>query len=494
MKTNGMKHQLRALDASEGKRNFAYFMEQGTGKTWTTLADVERAFIAGKIDALLVFAPKGVHSNWILREVPQHLGVPSVSFAWNGPVKTKKQKDGMARLYTPVAKFAKPTLRILTVNFEAMLQQNCRDVINEFLRSFRVLAVVDESKKIGNPKAKRTEYIIESGRLAEARRILSGKPLTKAPMDLFSQFDFLKSGLLGTKSYRAFVAEYAVLLDPRSPKMQGLIRKMGPKAAYAQVVDTDELGNKKYQNLDKLQAMIAPHMFRVRKSDCLDLPPKQYKQVYFDLSDEQRAVYDKLQRDKEYESEAHGPQSFQAIAARTKMKQVTSGFINVYGEAEMLPNEKNPRMEAFLDIVDDLPDDAQFIVWAIYRTEIAQIVKALNEAGISTVEYHGGVKEAEREAAIDDFQAGKFRAFVCNKAAYAGITLTAATYSLYYSCDFDNDVRGQSEDRNHRIGTTQSVLYIDFIANDTIDNDIAASLAFKDAIADHVIDGVPLNV
>ena len=141
-----------------------------------------------------------------------------------------------------------------------------------------------------------------------------------------------------------------------------------------------------------------------------------------------------------------------------------------------------------LDAVDDIPEDAQFIVWAIYREEIKQIVEALNIQGITTVEYHGGVKDAEREDAIDKFQAGKARAFICNKAAYAGLTLTAATYALYYSCDYDNDVRGQSEDRCHRIGTTKSVLYIDFVANNTIDEEIAASLAFKDAIADHVID------
>lgn len=484
-----MDHQLRYLEASDGKRNFAIFAEQGTGKSWMFLADAERAFLAGKIDAVLIWAPKGVHTNWILREVPKHLEVPSVGCAWSGPVKTKKQKDGLARLYASEGKLGGRTLRILTVNFEAVLQESCREVLEEFLKKFRVFGGVDESKKIGNPQAKRTGYVIEQGRLAEARRILSGKPLTKSPMDLFSQFDFLKPGLLGTRSYRAFVSEYAVLLDPKSPKMQGLIRKIGPKAAFAQVVDTDANGRKIYKNLDRLSALLAPHVFRVKKSDCLDLPPKSYKQVYFDLTPNQRAIYDKLEKDKTYLSSVHGPQSFEAIAARAKRKQVTSGFVNVYGEPELMPEGENPRMEAFLEVVEDLDDGDQFIVWAIYRNEIKQIVSTLNAMGISTVEYHGGVKPDEREKAVDDFQAGKVRAFVCNKAAYAGLTLTAARYSLYYSCDFDNDVRAQSEDRNHRIGTTGNVLYIDFIARDTIDEDIAANLAFKDHVADVVIDG-----
>jgi SNF2 family DNA or RNA helicase len=499
MKTKGMKHQLAGLDRMDGKRNFALFMEQGTGKTWTTLADVERCFLANKIDALLVWAPRGVHSNWTLREIPTHLEIPSVSYTWRGPVKTKRQKEALAKLYTPADKFRQPTLRVLTINFEAMLSEAGREIVREFLNSFRTMAVVDESKKIGNPKAKRTEIIIEHGRAATARRILSGKPLTKAPMDLFSQFDFLKEGLLGTTSYRAFCAEYAVLLDNSDPRKQHMIKK-NPRAAFAQIIETDRVtGEKKYKNLDKLASMIAPHVYRVRKSEALDLPPKQYKKVFFELSAKQRAIYDELKEDLAYTSDTEGPQSFAAIAARTKMKQATSGFVSIYGEPELMPAEDNTRMEAFLDVVDDIPDDESFIVWAIYREEIKQICEKLKELNISYVEYHGGVDDkpgkdgkSDRDRAIDTFQTGKARVFVCNKAAYAGLTLTKATYSIYYSCDFDNDVRGQSEDRCHRIGTTKSVLYIDLIAEDTIDEDIAASLAFKDRIADIVIDNAEI--
>lgn len=489
MKTEGMKHQLTALDRMDGKRNFALFMEQGTGKTWTSLADVERCFIGNKIDALLVWAPKGVHTNWVLREIPQHLGIPCVAYAWSGPVKTKKQKDGMARLYKT---YDKPVLRVFTINFEAMLQENAREAVDEFINSFRVMAVVDESKKIGNPDTKRTKYIIKAGRAATARRILSGKPLTKAPMDLFSQFDFMKEGLLGTKSYRAFVAEYAVLVDMGHPRMKKMLERMGPKGKFAQIVETDDNGVKQYKNLDRLIGMLQPHMYRVRKSDCLDLPPKVYEQRRFDLSDEAQAVYDRLQSELEYISKTEGPMSFQAIAARTKMKQVTSGYVNVYGTPEYISNDKNERLATLMDIVDDIDDSESIIIWAIFREEIRQIVEELSLAGYSTVEYHGGVNPDEREQAIDDFQAGRARVFVCNKAAYAGITLTRARYSIYYSCDFDNDVRGQSEDRNHRIGTTGTVTYVDIIANNTIDEDVMKNLAMKDAIADYVIDGVPM--
>lgn len=494
MKTEGMPHQLDYLAASERKRNFALFAEMGTGKTWMTMADCERLFNEGLIDALLVFAPKGPHSNWVLREIPTHMEVPHVCYVWDGQITTKKRKAGVEKLYMPDSYFGERTLRVLSVNYDMLLSEKGREFVDRFVSTFKVMAVADESKKIGNPGTKRSIYTIKAARAATARRILSGKPLTKAPMDLFSQFDFLKAGLLGTTSYRAFVAEFSVLLDPRSPKMQGLIRKMGPKAAFAQIIDTDENGNKKYRNLDKLANLIQPHMFRVRKKDVLkNLPPKVYEPRVFQLTDEQRKIYDDLAEEYAYNSRTAGPQSFEAIAARNKMKQVTSGFIYVNGQLELLDIEKNPRMEAFWDVMDDI--EGQVIVWAIFREEIAQIVAKCAEYGISCVEYHGGVSDSDRERAIDDFQAGKYTVFVCNKAAYAGITLTAAETAIYYSCDFDNDIRSQSEDRNNRIGSTgESTLYIDLIAEDTIDEDAVQSRFVKNALADHLIDGIPLTI
>jgi SNF2 family DNA or RNA helicase len=247
-----------------------------------------------------------------------------------------------------------------------------------------------------------------------------------------------------------------------------------------------------YRNLDKLNRMLEPHVFRVRKDEVLDLPPKVYKVFNFELNDKQRRAYDYLKEGYAFVSKEKGTVSFEAIAARTKMKQVTSGFIHINNEPQILDPEDNPRLETFKEIIEDL--EGQFIVWSIYKEEIKQIVAALEEMGITHVQYHGDISKDDRERAIDDFQAGKARAFVCNKAAYAGITLTAARTSIYYSCDFDNDIRAQSEDRCHRIGTTHSVLYVDLVAEDTIDEDVVKSLAMKNAVADHVIDGRPLTL
>ena len=494
MKTEGMDHQIQALARLDGKRNFGLFMEQGTGKTWTTLADAERCYQGNKIDALFVVAPNGVHTNWTRREVPTHLSVDTICYAWRGEPKTKKAKADFDKLYSNHYPLGEAPLRIFTMNIEAINTPKGYAAAEEFLRSFRCMMVVDESTRIKNPDAKRTEKVIDLGKLAIARRILTGPPLTKAPTDLFSQFDFLKPGLLGTTSYRAYVSEYAVLLDNAHPLKQAMIRK-NPKAAFAQVVETDKNGVKQWKNLDKLSHMIAPHTFRVRKEDCLDLPPKVYKRVYFELEPSQRKVYEKLKEDYHYVHLGEEDMSFQAIAARTKLKQVTSGFIHVRGSAfpidqhgPLADPKDNPRMAAFKSLIEDF--DGQFIVWAMFEEEINQVLAALAEAGITACSYYGATKKDDREKAIDDFQAGRVQAFVGHaQAAGIGLTLTAASTAIYYSCSYDNELRMQSEDRCHRIGTKHTVTYYDLIAEDTIDEDVMNSLAVKNALAAYVIDG-----
>lgn len=486
MKTAPMKHQITALERSDGKRNFAFLMEQGTGKTWTTLADAERCFLADKINAFGVIAPNGVHTNWVLREIPTHLSVPVITYVWRGKPTTKRAKYEWEKLFMPLPT-GQRALRILAINIDAMNTEHGRDALEKFLATYRVLLALDESTRIKNPDAKRTKSTIKIGRAAVARRILSGTPLTKGPTDMFSQFDFLKEGLLGTTSYRAFVAEYSVLVKPGSPKMNAILRKLGGKVrGIPQVVDTDENGNKMWRNLQKLSDMIAPHAYRVRKEDCLDLPEKIYKALQFDLSDAQQAIYDRMKKDYEY-TDPSRTLSFQAIATQTKLKQITSGFVNIEGEPVMMPAGENPRMDLFKEVIEDV--DGQFIVWAMFEQELLDIKAAVEESGRTCVLYYGKTKTEDRERAIDEFQNGNVDVFIAHAAAAGiGLTLTAAETSIYYSCSYDAELRFQSEDRCHRIGTKNNVLYIDLIAAHTIDEDIQRTLAWKSHVADVVID------
>lgn len=483
MKTPPMLHQITGLDLMRGKRNFALLMEQGTGKTWTTLADAVRCYQGGKINAVAVVAPNGVHTNWVRREIPAHVDVPTLCYYWKGTPSSKKAKKALEDFLSAET----TALKVFAINIEAVNFNHGYEALERFLEDHQVMFVLDEATRIKNMTSKRTKKIHTLAPLATCRRALTGTPITKSPIDLYAQFHFLKPGLLGTTSYRAFVAEYSVLLDPSSPQMQAIIRKTGGRGV-PQVVRTDEHGNKMWQNLDALSAMIKPHSFRVTKEECLDLPPKIRKTVFFQLTAKQRAAYDRLQEDLAY-SHNENDNSFEAIAARTKLKQMTSGFIKIDGD-EVSVDGEYPRLDAFKEYIEEI--DEQFICWAMYEPEIEQLMAHLDERDITYATYYGKTSREDREKAIDDFQAGRVQAFIGHaQAAGIGLTLTAAALTFYFSCSYDNELRMQSEDRNHRIGSERHkhITYVDFVAEDTIDEDVAKSLAVKTHLANKIIDG-----
>jgi len=496
MKTKGMQHQIAALRAMNGREEFALLMEMGTGKTWVFMADAERAYAAGQIDGLFVLAPKGVHTNWTRREIPQHMSVPVVAAEYHSGLKTKKYLRALDALFAPRDEGTPPPLRVLSMNIDAITTAHGFDMARKFLRATRAMFVLDESVRIKNPASLRTKRIMQLAPLAALRRIGSGAPVTNAPPDIFAQFEFLRSGLLGTTSYRAFVAEYSELLPPEHGLMRHIAKRIPPgqRRSLPQIVAKDASGHPVWRNLDQLGALLAPHSFRVLKEECLDLPPKLYTIRSFPLDPAQRRTYDTLAETLRIELGPE-PTPVAALAAASKLRQVTSGFVLVEGVPRLLPIQSNPRAKLFSEVVEDVT--GQFIVWAHFVEEIRQICAMLESAGVTFVQYHGAVSTADREAAVDAFQSGAARAFVGQpQSGGIGLTLTAASTVIYYSNDYNLDTRIQSEDRAHRIGTRKSVLYVDLVAEDTKDEDIALALQHKIATAAEILGdarrGIPL--
>lgn len=477
MKTQGMKHQLEAVQRMVGRKTYALFMEQGTGKTWTLLADAERLYAKGAIDALLVVAPNGVHTNWIKREIPTHMEGNIIARFWRSGAGVKHQR-WMEEIFKVREEGEPVPLRIFAINIDALVTKKGYDFAHMFLMTTRALIVVDESGRIKNPDAARTKALMRLRQLARGARIATGTPITKAPTDVFSQMQFLEDGLLGTTSYRAFVAEYADVLPPTHPLMQNMVRR-NPRAAYAQIVAKNPDGSPRWRNLDKLHKLLEPHSFRVLKKDCLDLPAKIYKTLPFELEPEQRRAYDKMDEENRIELDERTELPVSELAALVKLQQITSGFVNLPTGGLKYVSEKNPRLKALMDAIEDV--DGKFIVWARFIEEIYAIRDAMAEAGIRAVTYFGETSRDDREAAVDGFQNDPdIRCFIGNaQAAGIGLTLTAGETVFYFSNSFDLDHRLQSEDRSHRIGTKNNVVYIDIVAEDTVDEKIARNLQRK---------------
>jgi SNF2 family DNA or RNA helicase len=256
-----------------------------------------------------------------------------------------------------------------------------------------------------------------------------------------------------------------------------------------QIVDKDKKGRKKFKNLDKLSALIAPHSFRVLKKDCLDLPEKVYKTLSFRLTDEQQRVYDKAKE--ECRIELNGVDTpFTRLVAATKLSQITSGYYNhpMADEPVRIAGE-NPKLDLLAERVQSIVDAGEkVIIWARYTVQIEDISKRLKADGHKVVEYYGKTNKAERTASIEQFEDGDADVFLGNQqAGGSGITLIAASHVIYFSNNFRLRDRLQSEDRAHRIGQDKSVTYTNIVAENTVDEYVVFALDEKIDVADVIL-------
>ena len=208
-KTKPFKHQADALNESWAAEYYALFMEMGTGKSKVAIDNIGLLYEQGELDAALVIAPKGVYDNWVKGEFPAHLpeSITRSIVRWD----PKTTKTYMAMLEEFIMEDF-DGLKIFVMNVEAFSTPRGAKTAGRFLvQNPNNMMIVDESTTIKNRKAARTKNLQVLQKFAKYRRILTGSPITKSPMDLFSQCSFLAPTALGYNSYFAFQNRYAVV-------------------------------------------------------------------------------------------------------------------------------------------------------------------------------------------------------------------------------------------------------------------------------------------
>ena len=486
---SGMTHQLRCLKQHGDKPAYALFAEMGTGKTWIAMMNAVDLWRRGHVDAVLVFAPNGVQTNWTRIELPKHMpkDVQWRAAAWSSG-NTKEERQKVAELCYPSAT---GVLRFLAMNWEAIQTEKGFVCAETFCRSSHKLMIVcDESDNVKDPRAKRTKALMKLKKYATWRRVMTGTPIDGSPFSAFAQFNFLDAAILGTTSYTAFKAEYAEMLPAGSPLLNAIVKK-GNLRFTPQITAKDASGRPKYRNLEQLKRLIDPYTFRVKKEECLDLPKKMYKTVLFSLTKEQDAIYEKCEEECRLMFEGIDT-PFARLTIATKLTQITSGYYLHPNSPEPVRIEgRNPKLDLLVERVQTIVDaGAQVIIWARYTVEIEDIMRRLGEAKISAGSYYGATTRDARTEAIDAFERGTIPVFVGNQqAGGTGITLIAASYVIYFSNNFRLRDRLQSEDRAHRIGQTKTVTYINIAAENTIDEAVVRNLESKKNVADMIVDG-----
>jgi len=463
-KTKPYAHQMTALEKSWNIKVFAYFMEMGTGKTKVAIDNIAMLYDNGKINGALIIAPKGVYKNWYSQEIPTHLPdhIKPITVLWQSLI-NKTQQDKLDTLFK-----TGHDLHILVMNVEAFSTKKGVDFAARFLNSHNTYMAIDESTTIKNPGAKRTKNIVSLGKAAKYRRILTGSPVTKSPLDLYKQCEFLDEYLLDHSSYYTFRTRYAVM------------RKAMFNGRSVEIV----VG---YKNLGELSDKLKPFSYRVLKDDCLDLPKKTFMKRIITLSAEQDKLYKQMKQMALAQLNGKMVTSASALTQLMRLHQITCGHFKA--DDGSIQTIKNNRLNEIMELLEEVEGKA--VIWAHYQYDVHELVKAISKeyGEESVVTYYGLTPQEERQNNIKRFQDDPKCRFLVGTPSTGGygITLTAASTMIYYSNGYDLEKRQQSEARIDRIGQEKPMTYIDIICEETVDERIVKALRKKINIATEIM-------
>ena len=463
-KTKPYAHQITALEKSWNKENFAYFMEMGTGKTKVLIDNLAMLYDKGKIDGALIIAPKGVVKTWYEQELPTHLPnhIDNTTVLWQSNI-TKAQQEKLNSVLEN-----EMLLHILVMNVEALSTEKGVNFARKFINSHKTLMAIDESTTIKTPTARRTKNIIMLGKQAKYKRIMTGSPITKNPLDLYTQCEFLDPWLLDFTSYYAFRNRYAEM------------KTMHLRGRSIQVVS-------EFKNLAELSETVKNFSYRVLKEDCLDLPPKNFIKRHITLTPAQKKLYEQMKKAAMAVLNGKVTTTMTVLTQLMRLHQITCGHFTA-DDGSVQEVESN-RLNELMSILEETEGKA--IIWANYQRDVAQIIEHIEKkyGKGSIVDYYGLTPQEDRQDNIRKFQNKPECRFLIGtpQTGGYGITLTQANTVIYYSNGYDLEKRLQSEDRAHRIGQKKTVTYVDLICEDTVDEKIVKALRDKINIASEVM-------
>ena len=458
------KHQLDALERGGMRPFYAYLFEQGCGKTKVTLDNLGILFSNGMVNRALILTPGAGYLNWSENELPKHIPAPikavMKTHVWDGAT----SKTELAKLREFVKAGPPTELKVLMMNIEAVRSSKYGYLVCEqFLRRGEALMVIDESTCIKSVTASQSIACCKLAEFAPYRRILTGTPVTQSPLDYYGQFEFLMPGVLGHTSYYSFKARHCITqkIRPNDPKQKPFTKVLG------------------YRQLDKLTGKVFTHASRALAKDCLDLPPQVFSEHYVTLTPEQAKLYREMKAT--WMAELANDQGIitakNVLSLTMRLQQILCGYLPI------APDEfveiKSNRPKELVSILDQ--NDEPSLVWCAFRHDVERLTQTLKDEGRNPLAIMGGMSNREKQDAVDHFQnTTEHDTLITTTHTLARVyTLNRATRSVFYSHNYDLELREQALKRNHRIGQTSRVLYTDIKTIGTVEGKILKCLKDK---------------
>lgn len=452
--------QRAARKASQGQPGFAYFMEMGLGKTLTALTefiDLVEALPKREVTRLVVICPNSFKSGWVDEIRKHNIDVqPHIFESGNESANSEFLKTD----------FRKPP--VLIINYEAIRSEYTQQCVEFFTKGRDCMLVIDESIQIKTHDSLQTLGVFKILGLFRYRRVLSGKPITQGPHDLWAQMRAI--GAISTNFY-PFKTTFCKMGGFKGKKVVGS------------------------QNEELLAARIDKYIFRATKADWTDLPPKNYTTREYKLTPALEKMYKDMENnfviwlnDNEYVA----VDTF--ITKYIKLAQIQSGFIiDEHGKVqELVSPQSNPRFLAIREIITN-EVVGKVVIPYVHRHTRGILEKMLTE--FNPVTLHGGMEPDAIQGVKDTFNNNsryriilvQMRAGKYGHTLLGGLGQDHCSTMVFAENSYSLDDRSQIEDRIHRHGQMgDSCLYVD-VWGTPLDRAVTKALQAKEDIAEAVL-------
>ena len=460
-KTAPYDHQITMLDEAAGKRDFAFFCEQGTGKTKVAIDLASQKYNDGQITGVILVAPNGVHNQWADAALPRHCPIDHEAFVWPKIAGIKERKR---------MQWKKSSLEWFCLNIEALRTKRLGDVLMEFIHRHggKLMMIMDESHKIKNVRSQAWKAAKKYGSMSSYRIAMTGTPIGTSLEDEWAQLNWLNENIIGVKYLTTFRREYCIMGGYQNRAIVGHI------------------------NVDRFKKKAAPYISRVTK-DQLGLLPKSYTRKSFSLSPSQKTMYQSMKRDLVSQIQDGTIATAQgALDQIIRLQQITSGFVNDQdgNTKTIVAMADNPRLTALREIIES--NDDKHVIWCNFHYDVQLLAEAFKDVGAVT--YYGPDNSFKRQRAKEAFISCKTspRLFISTPGSGGtgldGLQESGCVSAIYYSHGYNYINRIQSEDRLHRIGTKGIVTCTDLIAKPGIDLRIRSTDHKKEGIMSMALD------
>ncbi|HEY3352108.1 MAG TPA: DEAD/DEAH box helicase [Polyangia bacterium] len=325
------------------------------------------------------------------------------------------------------------------------------------------LAILDEAQAIKNPGAKQTRAA--KGLKADARIVLTGTPVENRLGDLWSIFDFLNPGLLGSsKEFTAFTKRLAA--RPHNP--------------YAPLRD-----------------LVRPYILRRLKTDravIADLPDKTEVKAYCPLSRKQAALYQQAVKElaAQLESAAGMQRRGTVLAFLMRLKQICNHPSQWLGDGAWAPGDSG-KLGRLREIAETIAArQEKVLVFTQFREVTAPLAAFLGGVfGRPGLVLHGETEVRKRQGLVRQFQEDETVPFfvLSLKAGGSGLNLTAASHVVHFDRWWNPAVENQATDRAFRIGQTKNVLVHKFVCRGTVEDKIDQLIESKRQLSQDLLEG-----